>query len=65
MNVSPKAKKLKDACRTRWVERIDPYIVFLELIPSVNITLQAISSPGQFENFGIGMVKPFPKPMGS
>ena len=52
MNTSPKAKKLKDACRTRWIERIDSYIVFLELIPSVNITLQAISSPGQFENFG-------------
>ena len=53
MNPSPKAKKLKDACRTRWVERIDSYIVFLELIPSVHMTLQAISSPGECESLGI------------
>jgi len=52
INPSPKAKKLKDACRTRWVERIDSYIVFLELLPSVHVTLQAISSPGQFEDLG-------------
>lgn len=52
INPSPKAKKLKDACRTRWVEHIDSYIVFLELLPSMHMTLQAISSPGQFENLG-------------
>ena len=28
------AKQLKDACRTRWVDRIDSYIVFLELLPA-------------------------------
>ena len=53
MNPSPKAKKLKAACRTRWVERTDSYIVFLELIPSVHMTLQAISSPGKYESLGI------------
>ena len=52
INPSPKAKKLKDACTTRWVERIDSYIVFLELLPSVHMTLQAISSLGQFEDLG-------------
>jgi len=52
INPSPKAKKLKDACRTRWVERIDSYIIFLELLPSVHMTLQAISSPGQFDDLG-------------
>ena len=31
-----KAKKLKDACRTRWVYRIDSYVVFLELLPAVH-----------------------------
>ena len=27
---TPWVKKLKDACRTRWVDRIDSYAVFLE-----------------------------------
>jgi len=53
-NVSPapKSKKLKDACRTRWIQRIDSYVVFLELLPSVHIALQAISDPEQFEYLG-------------
>ena len=33
----PNAKKLKDACRTRWIQRIDSYTVFLELLPAVHI----------------------------
>ena len=39
------AKKLKDACRTRWIERIDSYAVFLELFPAVHACLQAMIVP--------------------
>ena len=52
LNPTPKAKKLKDACRTRWIERIDSYVVFLELIPAVHMTLQAMTSPNLFSNLG-------------
>lgn len=38
------SKKLKDACRTRWVQRINSYIVFLELLPAVHKTFQAHQS---------------------
>jgi len=51
-NPAPKAKKLKDACRTRWIQRIDSYVVFLELLPSVHMTLQAINSPSQYPDLG-------------
>ena len=34
-----KAKKLKDACRTRWVQRIDSYAVFLDLLPALHLCL--------------------------
>ena len=37
-----KAKKLKDARRTRWVYCIDSYVVFLELLPAVHTVLDAI-----------------------
>lgn len=40
-----KANKLKDACRTRWVERIDSYVVFLELLPAVHTCLKAMVHP--------------------
>ena len=33
----PNAKKLKDACWTRWIQRIDSYSVFLELLPSYDM----------------------------
>lgn len=33
---TPRVKKLKDACRARWVERIDSYAVFLELLPALH-----------------------------
>ena len=46
------AKKLKDACRTRWVERIDSYIVFLELLPALHTTLQAMAHPRLYQEFG-------------
>ncbi len=52
--VTPAAtsKKLKDACRTRWVQRIDSYIVFLELLPAVHKTFQAIVCPSSSEDLG-------------
>ena len=46
------SKKLKDACRARWVERIDSYSVFLELLPFVLMSLQAIVHPGLHEQLG-------------
>ena len=47
-----KAQKLKDACRTRWIQRIDSYIVFLELLPALHTTLQAMVAPRQYAVFG-------------
>ena len=49
---TPKAKKLKDACRTRWVERIDSYAVFLELLPALHYCLQAMVSPNLHIDLG-------------
>ena len=48
----PNAKKLKDACRTRWIQRIDSYTVFLELLPAVHVTLQAVTCPHLYESLG-------------
>lgn len=42
---SVKAKKLKDACRTRWVQRIESYTTFLELHEAVHQSLEAIVHP--------------------
>ena len=36
-------KKLKGTCRTHWIQCIDSYTVFLELLPAVHTALQAIS----------------------
>lgn len=47
-----RAKKLKDACRTRWMERIDSYAVFLQLLPAVNNTLLAIVNPNECLELG-------------
>ena len=47
-----KAKKLKDACRTHWVERIDSYIIFLQLLPAAHTCLQAVINPNQHEELG-------------
>ena len=47
------AKKLKDACRTRWVQRIDAYTVFTELLPAVRVVLQAMTCPAQFPELGL------------
>ena len=46
------AKKLKDACRTRWVYRIDSYIVFLELLPAVHTVLDTIVHPIMHQELG-------------
>ena len=47
-----KSRKLKDACRTRWVQRIDSYTVFLELIEPLYHTLQAMVNPTDWDSFG-------------
>ena len=47
-----KAKKLKDVCRTWWVQRIDSYLVFEELLPAVHTTLQAMVHPRQYAELG-------------
>ena len=47
-----KAKKIKDACQTRWIQRIDSYAVFLELLPALHTTFQAMVIPIQYEDFG-------------
>ena len=44
--ISPneKKKKLKDLCKTRWVQRIDSYLVFYDLYPAIIKTLESIST---------------------
>ena len=44
-----KAKKPKDSCRTRWVYRVDSYVVFLELLPAVHA---AIVHPAVHQELG-------------
>ena len=45
-----KLKKLKDVCRTRWIQRIDSYAVFLDLLSVLVTALKAMVCPGQHEN---------------
>ena len=45
LDPTPRAVKLKDVCRTRWVERIDAYATFLELLPPLHASLQAMVHP--------------------
>lgn len=52
LETSSKAKKLKDVCRTRWVHRIDSYIVFEELLPAVHKTLSAMVCPDPYPELG-------------
>ena len=49
MTTPTKAKKPKDAYRTRWVQRIDSYAVFEKLLPSVYTTLRTMVYPTNFE----------------
>ena len=46
------AKKLKDTCKIRWIQHIDSYAVFLELLPATYTTLLAMVSPADFEQLG-------------
>ena len=39
-----KKKKLKDLCRTRWVQRIDSYTVFYDLYSAITKTMELIST---------------------
>ena len=39
-----KRTKLKDLCRTRWVQRIDSYTVFYDLYLSILKTMEHIST---------------------
>ena len=49
---TPRVKKLRDACRTRWVERIDSYAVFLELLPALHMCVQAMVHPSLHTDLG-------------
>lgn len=49
---TPKVKKLKDACRTRCVARIDSYAVFLEFLPALHLCLEAVVHPDLHEQPG-------------
>ena len=54
-SVSPAAKKvkLKDLCRTRWVERIDSYLVFYDLYPAIIETMKAMDTcDPEYGNWG-------------
>ena len=44
-----KAKKLKDICKTRWIQRIDAYANF-ELLPAIYISLYSIIDSTQYED---------------
>ena len=46
------AKKLKDTCKTRWIQHIFSYAIFLELLPAMHMTLQAMVSPANFDELG-------------
>jgi hypothetical protein len=35
---------MKDTCRTRWIERVDAYIVFFSLYPAILTTLQSMTT---------------------
>ena len=51
-DTTPKAKKLKDACQTRWVERIDSYTVFLTLLPAIHLCLDTMVHPRMHQQVG-------------
>ena len=49
---STRVKKLKDLCRTHWIQRIDSYIVFEELLPAVHTALKAMVNSSAYPEFG-------------
>ena len=46
------ARKLKDTCKTRWIQHIDSYTIFLDLLPAPHMTLQVMVSPANFDELG-------------
>ena len=60
LGTTPKVQKLKDSCRTQWVERIDSYTIFLELLPAVQRQCKQFLLQASFLTLaqtGIGMEK--------
>lgn len=49
---SCRAKKLKDACRTRWVARIESFTTFVELHEAVHTCLDAMAHPSLHTDLG-------------
>uniref|UniRef100_A0A1X7VGF4 DUF4371 domain-containing protein n=1 Tax=Amphimedon queenslandica TaxID=400682 RepID=A0A1X7VGF4_AMPQE len=48
-----RANKLKDACRTRWVERIESYTIFMELLhEAIHSSLDAMAHPSLHTDLG-------------
>ena len=47
-------QKSLDACPTRWIQHVDAYVVFLELLLGLQTTLQAIIMPRQYKELGTG-----------
>ena len=50
---TPRAMKLKDVCRTRWVERIEAYATFLELLVPLQLSLEAMVHPTLHSDLGM------------
>ena len=49
---TPRAMKLKDVCRTRWVERIEAYATFLDLLVPLHLSLEAMVHPTSHSDLG-------------
>lgn len=47
-----RANKLKDACRTRWVDRIESYTIFMELHEAIHSSLDAMAHPSLHTDLG-------------
>lgn len=60
------AKKLKDVCQTRWVERIDAYSLFATSASSLSLPRIKLwfihTNMKTWAQTGTGMVKRLPKP---
>jgi hypothetical protein len=46
------AHKLKDVCRTRWIERVEAYETFFSLFASIVTAMQAMSAMSDYPQFG-------------
>ena len=47
------AHRLKDVCRTRWIERVEAYVTFFELYMSIVTTMQAMILPSASLSLGL------------